>query len=212
MLRNIIKFSNVIQFNKSITVYVKFSICLFYPTNSCVIQFTLIYIYESKILVKLINNKLLLTVKALWNSLKSTDRLPSLSKCFSNTWHWSVFKFTPIYRRPFSISSMSSDLLLLASRILNTYLRPLNESELLFARVSLMSLTRVGPSYERASGCSTGFAASASCAVKIYQQLLACGFFYAKSITFLPTISPDNCWPLCISTILLALTSYSFPN
>ena len=34
----------------------------------------------------------------------------------------------------------------------------------------------------------------------------------ARLMTFLPTFSPYNCYPLCFSTILMALTSHSYPN
>jgi len=70
----------------------------------------------------------------------------------------------------------------------------------------------VAPSYETAYGAATGSAAFGSVAVKIYQTLLSCGFFCARLMTFLPTDSPNNCYPLCFSTTLLALTSSSYPN
>ena len=146
------------------------------------------------------------------NSLKLTVLLPSLSKYSRRAWHWAVFKFTPIAERPDSNSAISRDLFLLASICLKTYPRPRIERDPLLARVSLISKTSWAPSYETVGGWATGSYAFGSMAVRIYQTLLSWGFFWARLITFLPTYSPYNYYPLCFSTTLLALTSSSCPN
>lgn len=136
----------------------------------------------------------------------------SLSKNFRSAEHCSSLRLIPIILMPLSSSLISTHLFLLASICLNTWASPRIEREFLLQRVSLMSLMRVAPSYETDFGAATGSAAFASDAVKIYQMLLSCAFFYARLMTFLPTDSPYNCYPLCFSTALLALTSHSFPN
>lgn len=146
------------------------------------------------------------------NSLKLIVPLPSLSKYLRRAAHCSSLRLIPMILMPLSSSLMSTDLFLFPSICLKTWASPRIESEFLLHNVSLISLTRVAPSYDTDYGAATGSAAFGSVAVKIYQMLLSCGFFYARLMTFLPTDSPYNCYPLCFSTILLALTSNSCPN
>lgn len=154
----------------------------------------------------------ILTLIATRNSLKLMVPFPSLSKCFKRAAHCSSFKLIPMILKPPSSSPTSRFLFLFRSICLNVWASPRIDSEFLLTRVSLMSLTSYAPSYDKAWGAATGSAAFGSVAVKIYQILLSCGFFWARLMTFLPTDSPYNYWPLCFSTILLALTSSSYPN
>ena len=118
---------------------------------------------------------------------------PSLSKCFKRALHCSSLRLIPMILKPFSSSLKSRFLFLFPSICLKTWASPRIESEFLLHRVSLISLQRVAPSYEAATGAATGSAAFGSDAVKIYQILLSCGFFWARLMTFLPTDSPYNC-------------------